>query len=80
MVVINPEDRSFAVGRPFAVPGHGRSGPVTRLGLQMLLRLAMRLGWTRMVQALMPMVMRSAWMRAANSHAAAYAFPGNRHP
>ena len=80
MVVINPEDSSFAAGRLFQSPelGHGRSGAVPRFCLQLLLRLAMWLGWTRMVHALMPKVMRVAWMRAANSHARAFSFPGNR--
>ncbi len=80
MVVINPEDRSFAAGRLFQSPdlGFGRSGAAAQFFLQLLLRLAMRLGWTRMVQALMPKVMRVAWTRAANSQAAAFSARGNR--
>ena len=79
MSVINPEHRSFAAGRLFQSPnlGHGRSGTVPPFFLQLLLRLAMRFGWTRMVQTLMPKVMRVAWMRAANSHARAFSSPGN---
>ncbi len=80
MVVINPENRNFAAGRLFQSPdlGHGHSGAVAQFFLQLLLRLAMRLGWTAVVQALMPKVMRVAWMRAAKSQAAAFSARGNR--
>ena len=79
MVIINQEDRYFAAGRLFQSPniGHRRAGAVPPFFLQLLLRLAMRFGWTRMVQTLMPKVMRVAWMRAANSHARAFSSPGN---